>query len=97
MPPSTPPNTTTTTSSIAAQSRTQPTPTDYSAGTSLPAAGIVGIVAAVVFLFGGLAWFAVYALVTKPRREKAAIKRKRERDVRRVWGYGGPVCGGMGR
>jgi hypothetical protein len=48
-----------------------------SAGTSLSAAGFIGIIAAVIFLFGGAAWFAWYALDVLPRRKKAIPKERK--------------------
>jgi hypothetical protein len=59
-----------------------PTPTiliSSEAGTSLATPDIVGIIAAVLFLFGGLAWFAYHAFVTLPRRKKALLRERRKR------------------
>jgi hypothetical protein len=74
------------TSAVAAQSSPTPTRiTNYSQGISLSPASIIGIIAAVLFLFGGLAWFAYHAHVTIPKRKKEAMRKRRERDLRRVW------------
>ncbi|KAF2024228.1 hypothetical protein EK21DRAFT_94246 [Setomelanomma holmii] len=64
---------------VAHVSVPNPTPTLISgeAGTSPSTPGIVAIIAAVVFLFGGLAWFAWHALITLPRRKKMLIKERR--------------------
>ena len=48
-------------------------------GTSLSTPDIVGIAIALLFLFGGLAWFTVYALVTLPRRKKRLLAERRKR------------------
>jgi hypothetical protein len=49
----------------------------YSAGTSLTTPDIIGIVAGVVVLFGGLAWYVHHALVTVPRRKRVLIREAR--------------------
>jgi hypothetical protein len=66
-------------------------------GTSLSTAGIIGIIAAVIFLFCGLAWFAWYALGILPRRKQAKLKERKKRTRaaqehtdRAVHGRGGP-------
>jgi amino acid transporter len=60
-------------------------PAQNAIGTSLPAAGIVGIVAGLGFLFGGLAWFAYFALVVLPVRKKALLKERwKKREKRRM-------------
>jgi hypothetical protein len=71
-----------------------------SAGTSLSAAGVIGIIAAVVFVFGGLAWFAWHALSLLPRRKKAILKERKkhkravqEHTDRAVSGVGHGGCG----
>lgn len=48
-------------------------------GTSLSAGGVIAIIAAVIFLFGGLAWFVWYTLGVLPRRKKAKLKERRKR------------------
>ena len=71
-----------------------PTPTlliSAEAGTSLSTSALVGIIAALLFLFGGIAWFAFYALVTLPQRKKAIVeergraRRAAERAVNGSW------------
>jgi hypothetical protein len=57
-----------------------PTPTiliSSEAGTSLATPDIVAIIAAVLFLFGGLAWFAYHALVTLPKHKRALLRERR--------------------
>ncbi|KNG46803.1 hypothetical protein DDE82_004338 [Stemphylium lycopersici] len=70
-----------------------PTPTlliTAEAGTSISAPIIIGIIAALLFLFGGLGWFAYYALVTLPRRWKVLVEKKKvakeraEREARKA-------------
>jgi hypothetical protein len=59
-----------------------PTPTiliSSEAGTSLATPDIVGIIAAVLFLFGGLAWFAYHALITLPKRRRTLLRKRRGR------------------
>jgi hypothetical protein len=56
-----------------------PTPTlliSAKADTSLSTPALIGIIAALLFLFGGIAWFAFYAHVTLPRRKKAIVEKK---------------------
>jgi hypothetical protein len=51
-----------------------------STGTSLSTADIIGIIAGVLILFLGLAWFAYHALAVMPARKKAVLReRKRGR------------------
>jgi hypothetical protein len=53
-----------------------------SSGTSLSTAGIIGIIAGLLFLFGGLAWFIWHALRVLPRRKKEKLKARRRRRRR---------------
>jgi beta-lactamase regulating signal transducer with metallopeptidase domain len=48
-------------------------------GTSLTTGSIIGIIAAVLFLFFGLAWFVYNALVTLSRKKKMLLQEKRQR------------------
>jgi hypothetical protein len=70
----------TTTLYVAASTPTGTNPNE--AGTSLSMAGIAGIVIAVLVLFGGLAWFVKYAVVTVPERKRAALGGKRTHRAR---------------
>jgi hypothetical protein len=48
-------------------------------GTSLSIGDIVGIVAAVLVLFTGLAWFVYHALTTLPQRKRMLLHDKQQR------------------
>jgi hypothetical protein len=48
-------------------------------GTSVSAASVVGILAGVLFLFSGVAWFVYHALVVLPVRKKVRVKEVRGR------------------
>jgi hypothetical protein len=69
---------TTTISAIAAQA------TDIteqnSAGSSLLTADIISIIAGVLVLFLGLAWFAYHALAVMPARKKAVLRVSKTRE-----------------
>jgi hypothetical protein len=62
--------------SLAAPDLTLHTTSQNAEGTSISTVSVVGIVAGVVLLFSGLAWFAYHAFVTLPVRKKAVLKEK---------------------
>lgn len=59
-----------------------------SSGTSLSTAAAIGILATVLFLFGGLACFVYHALVRLPRRKQILLQERRERKRRERMGKG---------
>jgi hypothetical protein len=64
---------------VIAATSPHPTPTlliSAEAGTSISTPAIIGIIAALLFLFGGMAWFAFHALVTMPRRKREIVKER---------------------
>jgi hypothetical protein len=64
----------------AAQATHTPDITEQNgAGTSISTAAIVCIIAAVLGMFIGLAWFAHHDLVTSPSRKKMLLREKRGR------------------
>jgi hypothetical protein len=74
----------------AAQSKLTPVITHQNGeGTSLSIGDIIGIIAAVLVLFSGLAWFAYHALTTLPQRKRMLLHDKLRR--KKVGGRGGEV------